>query len=171
MAQSQIETLKTIFLTRLETIEHILEIAENHYGDEFESILQLRLFEDMLPFGTQVVYTCNQPRNFSLWCEDLPTENLGPEVETMVGLSTIIYDTKTRINRIDVADEKLNEIKRIELGRGLYMEVSGSDYVNEFLMPNFYFHMVTAYDILRKEGVPLGKQNFMHFLLPKVKHD
>lgn len=38
---------------------------------------------------------------------------------------------------------------------------TGRDYVLGFAIPNFYFHFVTAYDILRKEGVPIGKGDYL----------
>jgi hypothetical protein len=70
---------------------------------------------------------------------------------------------------IHCADEKFEAIARIDLGQGLYLELSGGDYVNEFLMPNFYFHLVTAYDILRMVGVPIGKRDYMLHLVPLLK--
>ena len=57
----------------------------------------------------------------------------------------------------------------MDLGKELYIEMSGSAYVNDFLMPNFYFHLVTAYDILRMAGVPIGKRDYMMHLVPFLK--
>ena len=45
--------------------------------------------------------------------------------------------------------------------RGEQASFSGRDYLFEFVVPNFYFHATTAYDILRHNGVPLGKRNFL----------
>jgi len=41
------------------------------------------------------------------------------------------------------------------------LKFSGLDYVNQWAIPNFYFHVVTAYDILRAEGIELGKKDFL----------
>ncbi|MEL7010797.1 MAG: DUF1993 family protein, partial [Cyanobacteria bacterium J06588_4] len=49
--------------------------------------------------------------------------------------------------------------------------LTGSVYVNEFLIPNFYFHLVTAYDILRMAGVAIGKKDYMMHQMPWVKKD
>jgi hypothetical protein len=38
---------------------------------------------------------------------------------------------------------------------------SGADYVLQFALPNFYFHVTTAYDILRHKGVPVGKRDYL----------
>lgn len=53
------------------------------------------------------------------------------------------------------------ETRRITLpfASGLYID--GIDYLHQFAIPNFYFHVVTAYDILRKQGAPIGKRNFL----------
>ena len=61
------------------------------------------------------------------------------------------------------------EFTRIDLSEGLYIKMFGRDYVNDFLIPNFYFHMVTAYDILRMNGVPIGKRDYMMHLVPFLK--
>ena len=37
----------------------------------------------------------------------------------------------------------------------------GADYLNHFALPNFYFHLATAYDILRHSGVEIGKRDFL----------
>lgn len=70
---------------------------------------------------------------------------------------------------VNAEDAKLAEVTRIDLGQSLYVELPGNAYVNEFLIPNFYFHMVTAYDILRMAGVPIGKRDYMMHLVPLIR--
>jgi len=96
-------------------------------------------------------------------------EHLAPDVTSLPQAYKHIANTQERLLDIKVGDEKLAEVTRIELGENLYIELSGSDYVNEFLIPNFYFHMVTAYDILRMAGVPIGKRDYMMHLVPLLK--
>ncbi|GAP96879.1 hypothetical protein NIES2104_34260 [Leptolyngbya sp. NIES-2104] len=72
---------------------------------------------------------------------------------------------------IDVEDAKLAEVTRIYEGQSLYIEFSGNAYVNEFLIPNFYFHLVTAYDILRMAGLPIGKRDYMMHLVPLIRKE
>lgn len=123
----------------------------------------------MLPFGTQIAFTCNQPRNFALWCDSKPANNLDPDVSSVRQAYEHIANTKELLLKINVEDDKLSEVTRIDLGQSLYAELSGIAYVNDFLIPNFYFHMVTAYDILRMAGVPIGKRDYMMHLVPFVK--
>ncbi len=168
MQSQTIDSIKTIFQSRLTTLEHLLKVAETHFSGS-ESFLEKRIVADMLPFGTQIAFTCNQPRNFALWCDGKPMDNLNPEVTSLAQAYEHIANTQELLAGISVEDEKLGELTRIDLGPGVYFELSGSAYVNDFLMPNFYFHMVTAYDILRMNGVSIGKRDYMMHLVPLLK--
>lgn len=167
MSSQAIASIQTLFQSRLATLEHLLKTAQAHFSDE--SFLQKRIVADMLPFGTQIAFTCNQPRNFALWSEGKPAHNLDPEATSLAQAYEHIANTQNMLVGINVADEKLAEITRIDLGDNLYLELSGGDYIHEFLIPNFYFHLVTAYDILRMAGVPIGKRDYMMHLVPFVK--
>ncbi|MEM9266756.1 MAG: DUF1993 domain-containing protein [Cyanobacteria bacterium P01_F01_bin.13] len=168
MPSQTIDSIKTIFQSRLTTLEHLLQSAQTHFA-ESESFLQERIAADMLPFGTQIAFTCNQPRNFALWCDGKPMDNLNPEVISLAQAYEHIANTKELLAGIKVGDQKLSGVTRIDLSQDLYIEMSGSAYVNDFLMPNFYFHMVTAYDILRMAGVAIGKRDYMMHLVPHLK--
>ncbi len=95
--------------------------------------------------------------------------HLNPEVTSLAQAYAHITTTKGLLESTNAIDEKLNEVTRLELGQGLYADLTGSAYVNDFLIPNFYFHLVTAYDILRMAGVPIGKRDYMMHLVPFVK--
>ncbi len=170
MSSQNIDSIKTIFQSRLTTLEHLLESAKTHF-DGSESFLGKRIISNMLPFGTQVAFTCNQPRNFALWCDNKPMDNLDPEVSSLAQAYEYITNTKELLSEVTAEDEKLKEDTRIDLGDGLYLKLSGSAYVNDFLMPNFYFHLVTAYDILRMAGVPIGKRDYMMHLVPFLQEE
>ncbi|AFY39650.1 protein of unknown function DUF1993-containing protein [[Leptolyngbya] sp. PCC 7376] len=170
MHTHNLDSIRAVFQSRLVTLEHLLGVA-NTYFDGDESFLQKRIIEDMLPLGTQVAFTCDQPHNFALWCEDKPLEHLHPEVKSLAHAYEHIAKTKESLANIDLEKAKLDELMRLELGEGDYLELLGSVYVNDFLIPNFYFHLVTAYDILRMAGVPIGKRDYMLHLVPFVKSD
>lgn len=168
MQNRNIGSIQILFQSRLKTLEHLLKSAQAHFNGS-ELFLQERIAADMLPFGTQIAFTCNQPRNFALWCDGKPANNLDPEVTSLTQTYNHIANTEGLLSGINVEDEKLAEITRIDLGQDIYIELSGNAYVNDFLIPNFYFHLVTAYDILRMAGVPIGKQDYMMHLLPFVR--
>lgn len=168
MTTREIVELQRIFLSRLDTLEHILDVGERHLGD-LDAALTERLAPDMFPLGTQIAFACNQPRGFSQWCAGEPVENLSTEVASVAVARAHIRQTRELVSGIRAGDDKLDEIKRIGLGPGRYCELPGRQYVSEYLLPNLYFHVTTAYAILRKIGVPLGKADYMHFLAPGVK--
>jgi len=168
MVRQKIAAIQNIFSSRLDNLSHFLDIAEKHFAGEVESLLQRRIAPDMFPFGTQIVFTCNQPRNFALWCAEQPADNLKPDVASLAVARDQIAATQVLLANIDAVDAKLEKITRIELGE-LYLEISGQSYVDDFLMPNFYFHLTTAYDLIRMAGVPIGKRDFMMHLMPFIK--
>lgn len=170
MINQQIHSIEIIFQRRLKTLEHLLKVAQAHF-DSDESFLQERIAPDMLPMGTQIAFTCNQPRNFALWCDDKPMDNLNPEVTSLAQAFEYIERTQSLLSSISAEDGKLNEVTCHKIAPGFSLELSGIDYVNEFLMPNFYFHLVTAYDILRMSGVPIGKKDYMMHLMPFLKQE
>ncbi|BAS58804.1 DUF1993 domain-containing protein [Leptolyngbya boryana CZ1] len=167
MQRQNIDLIQNLFQSRLATLEHLLKTAQAHFCDD-ESFLQQRIAADMFPFGTQIAFTCNQPRNFALWCDGKSADNLDPNVTSLAQAYELIANTNELLLSINVEDIKLDEMTRI-YDKNLYIELSGSAYVNEFLIPNFYFHLVTAYDILRMAGVPLGKRDYMIHLVPFIK--
>jgi hypothetical protein len=168
MKNQEITELKRIFLSRLDTLGHLLDVGEKHLPD-FNATLQERLAPDMLPLGAQVAFACNQPRGFSQWCAGRPIENLSPEVDSMELARSHISQTKELVSGIPAGDDKLDETKRIGLGPGRYCELPARQYASDYLLPNLYFHITAAYAILRKLGVPVGKADFMSFLAPHVK--
>lgn len=168
MENQQIKALQEIFTSRLDTLSHLLEVAENHFKEDMENTLQRRIAADMFPVSSQIAFSCNQPRNFALWCSGQPADNLNPDVQSLVEARAHISSTKALLASINATDSKLSAPHRLDLGQGLYAELSGLEYVNDFLIPNFYFHIVTAYNILRMAGAPVGKRDFMMHLVPFV---
>ena len=170
MSQEKLKSIQQMFLTRLDTLSHILEISKKHFQDKSDTILAYSIIDDMLPFGTQIIFTCNQPHNFTRWCEDKSMKNLSPNVESLVTVENIIEDTKTNLMNVNLNDDKLVEITRLDLTEAQYLELTGIEYIEEFLIPNFYFHLVTVYNIMRLKGVPLGKADYLPHLVPKIKN-
>lgn len=169
MSNPQIQELQRLFVSRLDTLTHVLRLGEAHLGDR--DLVNERLAPDMLPLGAQVAFACNQPRGFSQWCAGLPVENIDPAVPSLEAAYAHIADTRARVLAIGCDDAKLDETKRVGLGPGRYCELSGHEYASEYLLPNLYFHITTAYAILRMLGVPVGKNDYMRFLAAHVRQD
>lgn len=170
MATKEIAELQRLFLTRLDALGHILSLGEKHLPNA-DAALQERLAPDMFPLGGQVALACNQARGFAQWCAGEPIQNLKPDIATWTQAREAIADARAMVQAIGVDDAKLDETKRIGLGPGRYCELPARQYVSEYLVPNLYFHVTTAYAILRSLGVPVGKADFMTYLAPHVRQE
>lgn len=168
MPSLEIGGIQRIFLTRLDTLSHVLDVGAAQLPDLVHALRE-RLASDMHPLGTQVAFACNQPLGFAQWCAGEAIHSLPKEVDSLATARDCIARTKARVAAIAVDDAKLDDTKRIELGHGMHCELPGRQYVADFLMPNFYFHITMAYAILRRLGVPLGKADYMRFLAPYVQ--
>ena len=170
MSNPRIQRLQQLCVSRLDTLSHILQVGQAHFGDR--DLINERLAPDMLPLGAQVAFACNQPRGFSQWCAGLPIENIDPAaVASLEDAHAQIADTRGRVLAISASDARLDEIKRIGMGKGRYCELPGDQYVSEYLLPNLYFHITTAYAILRMLGAPVGKADYMRYLAAHIRQE
>ena len=171
MQNRNIDEIKRLFDTRLDVLEHIVSIGEKHFGNA-DAFLDKRLAEDMLPFTAQIAFACNAPRGFSQWCAGEAIENLKPDsLKTIADVRAAIAQTRALVAGISADDAKLDETKRVGLGPGRYCELPGHRYVADYVVPNLYFHVTTAYAILRMLGAPVGKADYLGFLGPLVKQE
>ncbi|MEA5389755.1 DUF1993 domain-containing protein [Cyanobium gracile UHCC 0139] len=168
VGNAEITELRRIFATRLDTLDGILTRAEAHLPD-INAALGERLTPDMLPLGAQIAFACNQPRGFAHWCAARDDGNLDPDVPTLAVARSHIADTRALLQSVDCDDSRLDAIKLTHLGPGLFTETTARLFVSDFWIPNFYFHITTTYAIFRTLGVPLGKADFMSFLMPHVQ--
>lgn len=171
MSNPQIQELQRVFVSRLDTLSHLLQVGETQLGADHD-LINARLAPDMLPLGAQVAFACNQPRGFSQWCAGQPIENIDPAtVDSLEAARANIADTRERVLAIASNDAQLDAVKRIGLGPGRYCELPGHAYVSDYLLPNLYFHVTAAYAILRMLGAPLGKPDYMRHLAPHVRQE
>lgn len=170
MSNTRIQELQRLFVSRLDTLDHLLQVGESSLGAQHD-LINARLAPDMLPLGAQIAFACNQPRGFSQWCAGQPIENIDPAVPSLEAAHAHIADTRARVLAIACGDAQLDLVKRIGLGPGRYCELPGHAYVNDYLLPNFYFHITTAYAILRMLGAPLGKPDYMRHLAAHVREE
>lgn len=162
-----------IFNSRLETLAALLNRGSKYCtaaGRDPETLLSERLASDMYPLAFQIVFTVEQARQLVAFCAE---RDAGPFVDsTQLTLATaraLIDEVRASIAAIDAgSDRPLAREKTMELQGGIMLTLSGSDYIDEWLMPNFYFHLVTAYGILRHVGVPLGKANYMAHIAHRI---
>jgi uncharacterized protein len=174
MSDSVLKRTTEIFTTRLQTLGGLLDAAGTQWREKAkdpETFLAARLADDMFPFPYQIVFTCNQPNQFAAWCVDAAAPEADPATLNFAGLKRHVRDTIAYLAgaTAGVDDRVLGREKLIDLPGGRFISLTGTHYVEEWLLPNFYFHLVTAYDILRHEGVQIGKANYMAHLASRVR--
>ena len=169
MSATEISAAAQTFDSRLATLAHLLKVGAKSTGEPEEVLLGHRLAPDMFPLGTQIAFTCNQPRNFALWLSGADSSDLDPHVGSLATAETYIADTRALLLGHLSSDVRLPAQKYLVLSGEFYADLTGPEYLEDFLLPNFYFHLVTAYAILRQVGIPIGKRDYMLHLLPKVQ--
>jgi uncharacterized protein len=126
-------------------------------------LLHTRLSPDMFDLTRQVQTVTDQARRGScrLAGVDPPsvedTETTIDQLKTRLA-KTVAYLKTLDPNQIDASADR--EIK-FPLGGGNTGQMKGEDYLNHFVLPNFYFHLTAAYAILRHCGVDIGKRDFI----------
>jgi hypothetical protein len=149
-------------LTSLDKIVHKAEAFAEQHKIKPEVLVQGRLRPDMLPFVAQIRIATDTAKGAAgrLSGSELPKwadeEASFAEVHERIG-KALDYLGTFKASQFEGAEKK-----NIELKFGpVEMKFSGTDYITQFVLPNFYFHYVTAYDILRYNGVELGKKDFL----------
>lgn len=153
----------TQFTKMLNTLSRLLDKAQKHAeANKFEPelLLDSRLAPDMLPLTSQVQMVCDTARLATSVLTGKPapvfenTEKTIPELKALID-KTIGYVTSMKESDFSGWEE------RIVAPPGWAGAFLGKDYFYQHGVPNFYFHMVTAYAILRHKGVRIGKIDYI----------
>lgn len=165
MTISMFEASVPVFVTRLKALSGVLAAAEKNAAErkiDPQVFFAARLAPDMFPLSKQVQIATDHAKGAPsrLAGRDIPkyedSEASFAELQARIE-KTRAYLSTFSAAEIDGSDEKTIELK---LG-GHEMSMSGMRYLLDVAMPNFYFHVTTVYDILRHNGVPLGKAIFL----------
>ena len=155
-----------VLAQKLEALSGVLQKAQAAIdaGDLDEAeLMEARLAPDMFAFPRQVQIATDMAKN---GVARLAGHEPPPyaDTETTVGqLRERITRTVAYLKAVPSADIDGSENREItlKLGPERTMTFKGQPYLLGFVLPNFYFHAATAYDILRHKGVSLGKQDFI----------
>lgn len=150
---------------QLTALAAVLAKAEAHCTEKSvdpAALLGFRLYPDMLNFTRQVQLTCDFAVRgaFRLAGEEPPSI---PDTETdFAGLQTRIAAARDLVKgfgpeRFKGAADR-NIVLKLRSGE---RQFNGLTYLTQFVLPNLYFHAATAYDILRHNGVGIGKTDFL----------
>lgn len=166
MSLSVSSVYKPVVNQYLNSLSHLLNKAKqfcDEKGIDESVLLQDRLAPDMHP----LIWQFQMVSEFSARCAARLAEAEIPEypfTETSIAqLQQRIETVKDFVDRVadEALDAGLERIQEVPLPSGDKVSFRGPIYLSHFFMPNFFFHITTAYNILRKNGVPLGKFDFI----------
>jgi hypothetical protein len=150
----------------LKALDACLDKAQAHADAvKFDSVnlFGSRLAPDMFPLGRQIQIACD-------FGKSIPSRLAGVEVPKWEDNEVTMADFKARIAKTQayLATFKPEQFKdaekrdiEIPMRDGSKLEFNGADFINHFALPNVYFHVTTAYNILRHNGVAIGKRDFI----------
>ena len=163
MATELYDLTVPVFTRALKALSGLLDKAMAHAGEaDATALLSNRLAPDMHPLSKQVQIACDGAK--------LCVARLsGAEAPVNEDVETTIPELKARIAATlewigSVPREAIDgqEDREVVLKfPGGEWPFKGQAYVIGFALPNFFFHVTTAYDLLRQAGVPLGKRDFL----------
>ena len=166
MAFSMSQTALPTFEIGLSALSAVLSKAEAYAAaKKFDPavLLGTRLSPDMFALTRQVQVACDQAKNGTARLAGVEPPRFEDNEATIAQLKERIAKTLAFVKtldpkKIDAAAER--EIT-FPLGPGKKGHMKGDDYLNHFMLPNFYFHITAAYAILRHCGVDIGKLDFL----------
>ena len=125
-------------------------------------LLNARLFPDMFAFTRQVQSACDQAKNGGARFASIDPPTHEDNEKTIADLKARIAQTVAFVKMLDVKKIDGSAEREITFPLGPNTgHMKGADYLYHFAMPNFYFHVTTAYDTLRYCGVENGKRDFI----------
>jgi uncharacterized protein len=153
------------FTRGFSALNGLLDKAETFAADKGMPLAELfdaRLAPDMLPLSGQIQRASDTSKNAIGRLTALETPRFPDDEQNFAELRERIAKTVAFIETVKSEDLDGSETREVTLNfPNLKVTFSGADYLLQFVMPNFYFHVTTAYDILRHKGVPIGKADFM----------
>ena len=127
------------------------------------SLLQSRLFPDMLPLVRQVQIACDFAKSVPLRIAGLEVAAYEDNEQSFAELQHRITKTLALIDALSAAQLDASAVKEIVLRPSTPKEkkLSVEDYALKYGVPQFFFHVTTAYNLLRHNGIEIGKKDFM----------
>lgn len=152
-----------VALTALSTLLDKAEAFATAKKIDAAVLLQARLAPDMFALTRQVQIACDMTKNGLARLAGVKPPVFEDKETTIAELKARIASTLAFIRTLDRAaiDAATARDITFPIGREKTARMKGADYLTMFISNNFYFHVTTAYDILRHNGVEVGKMDFL----------
>ncbi|MBF7729262.1 DUF1993 domain-containing protein [Pseudomonas sp. N040] len=153
------------FLRMLGNLASILEKAESWAAEKKIDpavLLNMRLAPDMFPLKRQLQIATDSAKGCAARLAGVAIPSYPDTEETFAELKARLQKTIDFLASFTPAQIDGSEDKAIVLNfPSMELKFSGRDYLFQFVQPNFYFHLTTAYAILRHNGLDIGKMDFI----------
>ena len=155
-----------VFKQMLSGLSGVLAKAEAHVAAQKidpNALLQARLFPDMFPLLRQVQVATDFAKSVSARLAGVDVPKLDDNEQTFADLQARITTVLTFIEGLDVAlfDEAATREIVTQAGTPKEKRFTGASYIFNYGLPHFFFHTTTAYNILRHNGVEVGKKDYI----------
>ena len=147
----------------LSQLDALLAKAAAH--EKGDGLLAAKLADDMLPLATQVRFLCNMPGEAMARLIGLDFTSAEEDPITIAEAREMIAARKADIDQWsqqDILGE--NEALELVIPNGMAFDLTAGEYVRDWAVPQYYFHATTAYAILRREGLDIGKADFIGYM-------
>ena len=153
-----------VFIMTLKSLKNVLAKGEAHaksHEVKDEALLNSRIIVDMFPLVKQVQIACDNAKGAAGRLAQVEIPKMADEEKTFAELYTRIDKTLKFLESVKPEQfEKGAEIKAV-FPYTPDKHILGKDYLPNYALPNFFFHITTAYNILRANGVTLGKTDYI----------
>ena len=155
-----------VFATMLGNLSHMLDKAQTFVeskGCDPLALTQYRLAPDMLPFTRQILIACDAAKNGVARLSGVEAPKFADDEQTLAELKVRIAKTLAYLATVPAQSMDGTEAKEITfpVGKDAVRTMQGEAYLKQWVLPNMFFHIVTAYNILRHNGVDLGKKDYL----------
>jgi uncharacterized protein len=155
-----------VFNQMLTSLSAILKKTETHATDkkiEPQALLQARLYPDMFPLTQQIQIAADFAKGVSARLAGAEVPSYEDKEQSFAELQARISKTLSFIGGFKAEQFDGSEQREIVLRPGTPKEqrLPGSTYLLHYGMPQFFFHVTTAYAILRHNGIEIGKRDYM----------
>lgn len=165
MALSLYDASIPVYLQMIGNLSAILDKAQAHAkanGAEVADYLQARLADDMHPLSRQIQMVSDAAKGGAARLAGVSPPSMPDTETTWAELKERLQKTIDFVSSIKREQVEGDENRTVELPLpGRTMTFTARDFLFSFSLPNFFFHVTTAYALLRQQGVPLGKMDFL----------
>ena len=161
------DLLLTTYDNMLGSLDSWLAKAGEHAKDAGggDALLGRKLADDMFPLSRQIRFACNLPgeamagaAGVAYSSSDMDDATLSAARERIAATRALIKGWRETPFGTDDAPVELS------LANGMTFDLDTAAYVRDWALPQFYFHLMSAYAILRAAGIPLGKADYVGFM-------